>query len=286
MKVKAYAKLNLNLHIFPKRKQDGFFPIKFINCQLSLHDCLIVKKQPHIIEIVCNNDELKDYKDNLVYKAAVLLKKQANNPKLGVKIFLEKNIPVRVGLGGGSSDAAITINTLIKIWKLNLTEKQRSKIIDQLGKDVYYCCQGGVCEVNDSGEMITRIFSQMKKLWLIIIVPQEKKPATAWMYKNLDLDLIGKKKIYFDNLKRAIIKKNKKSIIKNLHNDFESLALLKYPYLKKIKDDLIKQGASNTIMAGAGLSIVGFFLSKKESLTAFRQLKVIYKNILWSHTKS
>lgn len=286
IKLKAFAKLNLSLNIFPHQLKNGLYPVRFINCQLDLHDELLFESINNKIEIIVNDSQLPKEEDNLIYKAAVLLKKLVNNPELGAKIILQKNIPIKAGLGGGSSDAAMTIKGLIKLWNVKLTKSQQFELVESLGKDIYYCLKGNVCEVSGDGSIVNSLNIEMPIFWLLIITPEEKKPSTGWMYKNLNLNIIGKNLDKFDALKKAIINKNKKRILANLFNDFESLAIDSFPVIKRIRDDLSKTGALTSLLAGSGMSVAGFYIHKKQSLTAFNQLKLRYKQILWTQTKS
>ena len=274
---KAYAKINLNLHLIPKRLNNNFYPVRFINCQINLFDELTFKSIKNKIEGVSE--------DNLIYKAAILLKKLVKDQSLGAEISLKKNISVKAGLAGGSADAATTIIGLSKLWKIKLNQSQLNYLADKLGKDVYYCLQGELCQIEGDGSKIIFLDSKLPKFWLVIITPEEKKPSTAWMYNNLDINNIGKNRFKFEKIKEAIISKNKKDIIKNLQNDFESLAVNCCSNIINIKNDLIDNGALNTLLAGSGYSIVGFFDSKNKAVNAYENLKVKYKNIFYVSTK-
>lgn len=286
IKLKAYAKLNLNLHIILNKLENGLYPVKFINCQLDLHDELFFKRIDNEIGIISNNSQLPKEEDNLIYKTAVLLKKLVNNPELGAKIILKKNIPIKAGLGGGSSDAAMTIKGLIKLWNVKLTKNQQFELAKSLGKDVFYCLKGNVCEVSGDGSIVNSLNIVMPIFWLLIITPKEKKPSTEWMYNNLETSKLGKHVNRSDKIKAAIIKKNKEEIVENLFNDFEDLVINRFPIVKAIKHELLNQGAAKTLLAGSGLSVVGFFDSRKDGLKAFNNLKFKYRQILWTHTKT
>lgn len=285
LKTKAPAKLNLGLHILPRRFKNGLYPIKFINCEIDLHDELYFKLIKNKIKIIADNPQLSDEKNNLVYKAAYLLKKFTKNKELGVEITLKKNIPIRAGLGGGSSDASSTLKALIKLWQVKINDNQLFKIVGQLGKDVFYSLKGGVCEVLDDGSLVNKFKSKMSKFSLIIITPEEKKPSTDWMYKHLDCNLIGQNLKKFFNLKKAVIANDRKKILINLFNDFEMMVLNHFPTISKIKDELLKEGALRTLLAGSGLSVTGFFTDEKKAKKAFDNLKIKYKNAFYEQTK-
>lgn len=285
IKEEAWAKLNLNLHLLPKKLPNGFYPVKFINCQLDLHDELLFFSQQKKIEIICDHPEIPEEKVNLIYKAALLIKEIVNNDNLGAKIVLQKNIPIKAGLGGGSSDAAAAIQGLRKLWKIELTNQQLFYLADTLGKDVFYCLKGGVCEISGDGSLVKKLFSRMPTLWLIIIVPKENKPSTEFMYKNLDPKKIGGNLDTLEKLLIAIKSKNKHGIINNLFNEFDFLAQERFPVLKKIQSDLQRAGALNTMIDGAGLAVCGFFDSKARMVQSAGKLLNDYQQIMYAKTK-
>lgn len=282
---KAFAKINLNLHLLPQKSDNGFYPVRFINTQINLYDEMFFKRINKKIKIICDHPDAPLEKENLVYKAANLIKKIPGNNKLGVEIKIDKKIPVKSGFGGGSSDAAVSINVLSKLWQIKLTEKQKKEIAGKLGKDVFYFLKGGLCEVTGDSSLVKIINHQLPTIWLIIIVPKKKKPSTGWMYKNLNIKEIGRNLDKYLALKRAIISQDKKQILNNLFNDFETTAVKNFPFIDKIKKDLIKSGALISLLAGSGLSVVGFFDNKSDSLKAWNQLKIVYQNVLWTKTK-
>ena len=132
MKTKAYAKLNLFLNVKGKR-EDGYHDLEMINITVGLADEIELTLTDG--EIICetSNKNLNS-KNNLAYKAALFMQK-IFKVKKGVKIFVEKKIPVGGGLGGGSADAAATIEALNKLWELNLSFEQMFEIAKNFGSD-------------------------------------------------------------------------------------------------------------------------------------------------------
>ena len=84
----------------------------------------MINSADHNITLKSNNKEISNGNDNLIIKAANLLKNKVGNTQLGVDIELEKNIPIGAGLAGGSTDAAATLVGLNKLWKLNLKTEE------------------------------------------------------------------------------------------------------------------------------------------------------------------
>ena len=272
---KAYAKLDLAIHIDPKKKADGYFPVHYIDCQIDLCDRLGFENQANKIEVGCDDPSLPEGKDNFVNRAAQLVKKTIGRKSLGAKITLEKNIPIKAGFGGGSSDAAATILGLLNLWKVKLDESQKKRIARSLGKDFYYSLYGGLSEVIGDGKnyKVTVLSSRLPRLWLLIVVPSEQKPSTAWVYEHLKTKDIGHNFDKLEKLKTAILKSDKIGILKNLTNDFEDFMSFNFPIIGTIKTDLARVGAQATIMAGSGLSVVGFFDSLKNVQAAKNKLK-------------
>ncbi|MBI2051718.1 4-(cytidine 5'-diphospho)-2-C-methyl-D-erythritol kinase [Candidatus Roizmanbacteria bacterium] len=281
---KAWAKLNLNLHVLPKRGYNALYPVHFINCQLDLHDELLFKKNKNGIEIVWQNPQVPKEK-NLIYKAAMLLKKEVSTNGLGSQITLKKIIPVKAGFGGGSSDASKTLKGLMKLWKIDLPFDTVLNFAKHLGKDVYYCLQEGLCEVCGYGEQVSQLLYRLPTLWLLIVVPKQEKPSTQWMYEHLDPKKIGKNLDKLEKLKSALKLQNREKLLDSLFNDFEDLAELYFPEVKYIKKKLYELGAVRALMAGSGLSMIGFFKSQDQLGRAYCKLVSQHKAVLQTKTR-
>ena len=272
MTIKARAKLNLSLNISPQKRNDGFYPVKFLNCQLALADEIEISPSDKM-EIVCSRLKLKK-EDNLVYQAIQLLPK-----KKEIEINIKKRIPVKCGLAGGSTDAAAVLNYLNEECGLRLSEKQLLEIGEKLGMDVCYCLVGGLCLVEGVGEKVKKLDFSLPKISLIIINPPISKPSTAWAYRNLDLQKIGKNEKKLENLLTAIREKDIRKIAVNLHNDFEYSINKKFPVIEKIKNDLINHGALRAMLCGSGLGVFGIYKDKKTAKKSYKILKKQFKQI-------
>lgn len=285
---KAYAKLDLAIHIEPKKRPDGYYPVHYIDCQLDLYDKLTFENQRNDIEVICGEPTLRTTKENFVYKSAILLKKMLGNAALGARITLLKNIPIKAGFGGGSSDAAAAILGLSRLWKVTLNEPQQKRLARSLGKDFYYSLYGGLSKVIGDGKnyKVTALSSRLPSFWLLVVVPTEQKPSTAWVYGHLKNANIGRNFDKFEKLKAAVLKSDKIGILKNLTNDFETLAPSNFPVVEKLKAGLVSVGAKAAVMAGSGLSVVGFFENRKKAQKAKGKLKGKYQKVLVAKTIS
>jgi len=162
--VKAPAKLNLHLQVIAKR-DDGFHDLTTLFTLINLYDQLTFEASEEKIEL----KELEPIKDNLVLKAADLLKKRTNYNK-GVKILLQKHIPLQKGLGGGSSDAASTLLALNKLWNLGLTQTKLLDMSLELGSDVPFFIFGHNAWAEGRGEILSKV--DFYKEWHLLYMPK------------------------------------------------------------------------------------------------------------------
>ena len=270
---KAFAKLDLGIHIEPGKSKDGFFPVSYLDCQLDICDELIFEKANDGIEIICDDPQVPTDGENFIHQVAQLLM-DISGKKLGAKITLKKQIPVKAGFGGGSSDGAAAVLGLCELWGIKVSENDLLEFSKKLGKDFYYSLYGGLSELSSVGRIykIKPIKSNLS-FWAVVVVPLDEKPSTGWIYENLDTKKIGYNFDKFKKLKRALVEKDKRGFMENLVNDFEDSVSSHFPVVLEAKGDLADAGVSGKLMAGAGLSVVGFFDSQKEAEAASNSLR-------------
>ena len=162
--VKAPAKLNLHLQVIAKRN-DGFHDLRTLFTFINLYDKLTFKASEKKIEL----KELEPINDNLVIKAADLLRKRTNCNK-GVEISLQKHIPLQKGLGGGSSDAAATLIGLNKLWDLRLTHTELLNMSLELGSDVPFFIFGHCAWAEGRGEILSKV--DFIEEWYLLYMPK------------------------------------------------------------------------------------------------------------------
>ncbi len=281
MSINSYAKINFYLSI-GKKVPSGYHNIKSVMQKIGLSDNISIEplNEDKII-VECTNKELENEK-NLTYKAALLLKEKFNVSQ-GVKIFIEKNIPIESGLGGGSSNAATILLALNKLWKIKLREKQLIELASTLGSDVPFFIVDNAALVQELGNKINPI----KKTFSIniLLINPGIRISTKWAYSMFDKQ--GKKpKINSDihKLIEALEKKDIKGIAKNLHNDFEEIVTKKYRIVQKIKEDLLKEDALNATISGSGSTVFGVFNSIYEARGAFFKMKYDYPFVFLTKT--
>ncbi len=269
----APAKLDLAIHINPK-KQDGLYPVDYLDCQIDICDELSFFPKQSDIEIVCDDPNVPTNEGNFIYQAATLIKKIVGDETLGAKIVLKKRIPVTAGFGGGSSDGVAAVRGLCRLWKIKLNVRQLDLLAKNLGKDFFYSLHGGLGEIESRGKnyVFKKLSAALPKFYLVIIVPNKKKPSTGWIYEHLVVKKVGNNIDKLKLFKKAIVDGDREQFLANLHNDLEESIWQFSPQIDKMKRDLAALGARWSIMAGAGLSVVGFFDTKALALAAQKKL--------------
>ncbi len=264
--LKARAKINLTLEILNKR-EDNYHNLKSVFQKINLYDELYISKTEDDEFILETNITGLDVKDNIIYKAYVKLKEKFNIS--GVKVVLNKKIPMQAGLAGGSTDCASFILGMKKLFKLNLTEKEIIILGKSLGADVVPCLYNKAVLAEGIGDIITKIDTNFK--YYIVLIKPQLSCNTGEMFKKLDE---RDKILTIDNSKnvvKALKDNNIELLSNNLYNTFEEVL-----DLKSIKDELIKNKALGALLSGSGSCVYGIFKNKQDAKFAYNNLKYKY----------
>jgi len=177
----APAKLNLTLDVLGRRP-DGYHELLSVMQSLELADRLELSLIPEGIEVLGGPD-LPSLGDNLVYRAIEVLQEKTGF-RGGLRVRLEKRIPVAAGLGGGSADAAATLSAANLLLGLGLTLHQLLGLAAGLGSDVPFCLVGGTILVGGRGEKLS-LLPPAPPMWLVLARPALELP-TAKVYQAWD----------------------------------------------------------------------------------------------------
>jgi 4-diphosphocytidyl-2-C-methyl-D-erythritol kinase len=248
--VKAPAKINLSLDVLFKRP-DGYHEVEMVMTTIDLADRLELSLLDRDeIQIVSHNRFVPDDERNLAFQAAKLLKKRFG-VKQGVRIGIEKNIPVAAGLAGGSSDAAAALRGLNKLWRLGLSLDELAEMSAEIGSDVPFCVYGGTALAKGRGEIITEL-PVPPTCWVILAKPFIGV-STADIYRRL-----GVSKVAHPDTKGmidALYAKNYEKICHHVGNVLEEVTLNLYPEVAHIKEQMKRFGADAALMSGSGPTV-------------------------------
>ena len=261
--LKSRAKINLSIDVLGKR-QDGYHLVEMIMQTIDLYDLIeINEKDNDQITIKSTSDEIPLDCNNLVYKAANLIKKTFNINK-GVEIHIKKNIPVAAGMAGGSSNAAAVLVGLNKLWNLNLSNQQLEKIGLKLGADVPFCINGGAVLASGIGEELTPIKGLTKDVCILVCKP-DLFVSTKEVYECIDSKDIDKRpnnKFLIECLKNE----DTRQLAENMFNVLEGVTMDKHPVIQQIKDIMTNNRALGAMMSGSGLTVFGLYENREDAV--------------------
>jgi len=256
----APAKINLFLSIINKR-EDGYHNIGTMFHTVSCGDLLWGEQDSSgKISISYNNPQEYLPENDLVCKAAVKLKEK-HNVESGVRFYLEKNLPLGAGLGGGSSDSAAALRLLNKLWGLNVSSEELEEIGASLGADIAFFVKGGAALATGIGNILSQQSPIEEDCCIILATPKCVVP-TADAYK----DVIPAGNLPWQNFLKSI------NPLENLHNQFEDTVLKKYPLINFLKQKLDACGG-NSLLSGSGASVFSIFYSLENAMNAYEIVK-------------
>ena len=247
LKLPSFAKINWTLRILGKRP-DGYHEVVTVLQSISLSDELSfeLRDEPGIA-LTCDDPAIPTDDSNLIVKAARAL--QGDH---GVNIHLTKRIPAKGGLGGASSNAAVTLLALNHLWNLQFRNTDLLRIAAGLGADVPFFLIGGTVEGRGIGTEITEMVDTPKS-FLTVITPTATV-STANAYATLTTPESAS--ILSSSFAEPVCGDNAQW---SLHNDFEVVIFEIEPEIERAKVALLDAGARGALLAGSGSSVFGIF---------------------------
>jgi 4-diphosphocytidyl-2-C-methyl-D-erythritol kinase len=250
---KSPCKVNFLLNILGKRP-DGFHELETVMQPVALRDDLNFSRGGTRVELTCNEPSLPTDSGNLVYRAAESFLRTAKISE-GVRIHLQKRIPMAAGLGGGSGNAAVTLLGLNEIFGGPLSPKELHGIAAGLGSDIPFFLQDQPALATGRGETITplRPFQALAGTAALLIHPGFGI-ATAWAYRELARfptalnGTPGRAAQLIGSLQTT----DTATAGRFFYNSLEAPALEKYPLLQLYQEFLRENGAWATLMSGSG----------------------------------
>lgn len=263
----SFAKINLSLDVLDKR-EDGYHNIKTIFQEINLRDGIYVKKQAGgEIELTCDNKLVPVDEDNYIVKVWKLMKPLCKEDP-GIRVHLEKKIPIAAGLAGGSSNAAAMIKALNELWNLNLSRQEMMDLGVKLGADIPFFFIGKTALGEGKGNILTEMkpFSGRH----ILLVNTGYGVSTSFVYKHLEERT---EEMGFDEIISAIDNGNDQDFYPILRNRLESVTIKINPDIGKIKEKMINYGARASLMCGSGPTVFGIFDDQEKLEKAFFYFK-------------
>lgn len=268
LSLKAYAKINLGLDVV-RRLENGYHEVKMIMQTVGIYDTLSFEKTESGIVITTDSGELPTDENNLIYKAAKLILDQYQVAG-GVRINLNKEIPIAAGMAGGSTDAAATFKGINELYRLGCSLEELQELGVKVGADVPYCIMGGTALSEGIGEILTPL-SPAPQCFVLVAKP-DINVSTKYVYEHLDAAGISKHPD-IDGMTAAIQAGDLQGILDRMENVLEKVTVQAHPIIDTIKAKMKELGAEQSLMSGSGPTVFGIFTDRIQAEAAYEGLK-------------
>lgn len=269
MELKALGKINLGLDVLGRR-ENGYHDVRMVMQTLYLYDQITIEKtEKPGIELSPNLFYLPVNENNLAYRAADLLMQEFGVEE-GVKITLEKHIPVAAGMAGGSANAAAVLYGINRMFSLGLSQEELMERGVKLGADVPYCIMRGTVLAEGIGEILTPL-PAMPRCTVLVAKPPISV-STKLVYEKLDAHEIEDHPD-IDGVLEGLERQDLKKIASSMGNVLEKVTVEAYPVIEKIKEMMKENGALNAMMSGSGPTVFGLYSDKRMAKAAAQKIK-------------
>jgi 4-diphosphocytidyl-2-C-methyl-D-erythritol kinase len=260
MRLRAFAKINLDLRVLGRRS-DGYHELKTIFQVVDWHDEILMEPADRFEFSAPGTPEDET---NLVVRAVRAYERLAGI-KANVRITVKKNIPVGRGLGGGSSDAAVTVIGLQRMFKRALPFEEVPYVLRELGSDVPFFALGGRAAGYGRGDEVYKL-DDAAEYWVLLVDPGimiATKEAYSWL-------TVPDKSNNIEGFREDVELGCAGDV---WTNDFEGPVFARYPELAAIKEELLELGAYRAALSGSGSTVFGQFQMVSDVIRAANALK-------------
>lgn len=260
MVCKSYGKINLAINVI-KKLDNGYHEVDMVMSRINFFDKIYISKQKKdAITLTCTNQYVPVNEKNLVYKVAQKVK-DTFDIKTGLTIHINKCIPIQAGLGGGSSNAATTLEMLNKMFNLKMSTADKVAFTSEFGSDIAYFYYQGICRVKGQGDQVIPIKAKLDKIYVSLLKPHTGI-STKDVYNKLDLKTCPHPDI--DKVVAAIENNDYQSLTREMDNSLSDASMEVCEDVKETYLDLFSQNLDKVLISGSGSTVFG--LSKSKSL--------------------
>ena len=269
LQLKALGKINLGLDVLGKR-ENGYHDVRMVMQTLYLYDTVtLIKEETDGIEIESNLYFLPKDEDNIAWRAARLLMDEFHIEG-GIRIVLEKHIPVAAGMAGGSSNAAAVLYGMNRMYELGLSQQELMDRGVTLGADVPYCIMRGTVLAEGIGEILSPL-PPMPRCQILIAKPPISVSTKA-IYQALDSREIEEHPD-IDGIIDGLKKQDLHQVAGAMGNVLEDVTMEMHPVIGKIKNCMLEHGALGAMMSGSGPTVFGIYDDKNKIRTVMSRIK-------------
>lgn len=282
MTLSSPCKVNLILNILGKRP-DGFHELETVMHPVNVCDQITVTRGGTGVQLTCSHPELPVDGRNLVFRAATNFLAEAKIAD-GVRLHLEKKIPMAAGLGGGSGNAATTLLGLNELFGHPLNAAQLQTLAAALGSDVPFFLQSKPALAIGRGEQVQSLepFASLRGTAILLIHPGFGI-STPWAYKELARfpAALNGERGRAQRLVTTLREKDLATAAKDFYNSLEAPALEKFPVLALYQEFFRAHGAAVSLMSGSGSTTFAIFPTEAKALAAIDPFKAKFGSTCW-----
>lgn len=253
----AYAKVNLTLSVLGQRS-DGYHEIETVLHTIALHDSITLREAGTGVELIVHDGPVPNDQRNLVVRAAQVLREMFGVDR-NVQIELTKRIPVAAGLGGGSSDAAVTLLGLVQMWKLRLDGRELMALAAKLGSDVPFFLEGGAAVARGRGERVVHLPS-LPTTWMVLARPRVEI-STEWAYRQITSARISAR-ADTAAMVDAVRREDVRDVGRLLRNVFEDVIGATHPIVAALKQRILRGESYGAGLSGTGPTVFGLMANE------------------------
>lgn len=281
MDVSAYAKINLTLDIL-RRREDGYHDLRMVMQTVTLADALTVDLAEGPEGTVSSDLRfLPADGRNLAQMAAAAFRRAAGGGPQ-VDITIQKHIPVRAGLAGGSADAAAVLRAMNRLTGAGLSVRELAAIGEQVGSDVPYCVLGGTALAEGRGERLTPL-PPLPKCRAVLCKPPFSV-STPQLFSRVNVRKIVCRPDT-PGVLAALEAGDLAGVARRLYNVFEDvLEPRRKSEIDAVKSALIDCGALGASMSGSGPTVFGLFDDERAARSALERLQENYRQVFLCET--
>ncbi len=276
------CKVNLLLNILGQRP-DGFHELESLLHPIGVYDRLTLTRTGQGLEMTCSEAALPTDSRNLAYRAAEMFL-EAAHIREGVRLHLEKRIPLAAGLGGGSGNAATTLLGLNELFGGPLGAEALHSLAARCGSDVPFFLHSTPALATGRGEQIQALgaFPALEGTAFLLIHPGFGI-ATAWAYQQLARfpEALHGRPGRARKLLALLQTADLKSAGAEFYNSLEAPALEKYPILALYQEFLRANGAAATLMSGSGSTTFALLDTPAAAQALAENFKARFGPALW-----
>ncbi len=251
MRVNAYAKINIGLDVV-RRMENGYHELRMIMALINLYDTIDISFAAEQ-KITSNLRYIPTDERNSVVKVINRLR-DIYHFEDQFEIHINKMVPTQAGLGGGSADAAVTIDVLNAILELGMSEEEKLEFGKSIGADVPFCLKKKTCYVEGIGEKLTPF--RMNCPFYMLLVKPKMGVSTKLAFEMLDFETLKHPDI--PKIQTALEENDYPLLLNSLGNSLEQTALQLVKEIGTLKEELIRFGFDAAVMSGSGSTVIAF----------------------------